>query len=63
MKEAVEGGAGHDRIAGKDVSPFGEGLIGSDDGSSVLFVAVADHLEEHGRTGVIETEITHFIDD
>lgn len=28
VQEAVEGGAGHDGIAGEDVRPFGEGLVG-----------------------------------
>ena len=47
MQETVESGAGHDRVTGKDVSPFGKGLLGSDDGCGVFLVTVADDLEEH----------------
>ena len=63
VQQAVEGGASHDRIAGEDVRPFGEGFIGGDDGGGVLFVAMADDLEEHGGAGLIEAEIADFVDD
>lgn len=63
VQEAVEGGAGHDGITGEDVRPFGEGFVGSHDGGGVLFVTMADDLEEHGGAGLIEAEVADFIDD
>jgi len=46
VEKAVEGGGGHDGVAGEDLAPVGEGLVGGDDGGEVLFVAHADDLEE-----------------
>jgi hypothetical protein len=63
MQETVESSAGHDRVAAKDVGPLGRGLVGSDDGGGVFLVAAADDLEEHGGAGLIEVEITDFVDD
>jgi hypothetical protein len=63
MQKAIESGAGHDRVTGKDVSPLGKGLVGSDDGGGVFLVTVADDLEEQGGAGLIEAEITDFVDD
>ena len=63
MQKTVEGGACHDGVTGKDVCPFGKGLIGGDDSGRVFLVTVADDLEEHGGAGLIETEITNFVDD
>lgn len=45
------------------MGPFGKGLVGGDDGGGVLFVTMADNLEEHGRHGLIEAEVADFIDD
>jgi hypothetical protein len=63
MQEAIESGAGQNRVTGKNVSPFGKGLIRSDDGRGVFFVTVANDLEEHGGASLIETEVADFIDD
>jgi hypothetical protein len=46
VEESVQGGGGHDRVAGKDMAPLGEGLVGGDDGGELPFVADADDLEE-----------------
>ena len=42
MQKTVEGGACHDGVTGKDVCPFGKGLIGGDDSGRVFLVTVAD---------------------
>jgi hypothetical protein len=54
---------GHNRIIGEDVGPFGNRLDGSDDGGGDFLVAVADNLKEHGGAGLVEAEITDFVDD
>ena len=54
--------AGHDGITAKDVSPFSEGLVGSDNDGVVFLVSVADDLEEHGSAGRVEAEVADFID-
>jgi hypothetical protein len=63
MQEAVESGAGHDGVTSEDMSPFGKGLIGSDDCCGVFLVTVANDLEEHCSARLIEAEITDFVDD
>ena len=63
MEEAVEGGGGHDGVAGEDLAPFGESLVGGDDGRVLLLVAHADHLEKQGGLLGIEPEVADLIDD
>jgi hypothetical protein len=63
MQEAIKCGTGHDGIAGKDMSPFGEGFVGGDNDGSVFLISVADNLEEQGSSGGIQAEVADFIDD
>ncbi len=46
VKESIEGGGGHDGVAGEDVAPVGEGFIGGNDRGGLFFVAATDNLDE-----------------
>ena len=46
MQEAVEGGGGHDGVAGENLAPIGEGFIAGQHDGLLLFVALADGLEQ-----------------
>jgi hypothetical protein len=61
MREAVEQGSGHFRIA-KDARPFAEGQIGGDDDRGA-FVETADHVEQELSAGLREGEIAKLVED
>ncbi len=63
VKQAVQRGGGHDRVAGEDLAPVGEGLVAGQDDGLLLFVAFADGLEEQANVGLFKREIADFIDD
>lgn len=62
VQEAVQGGAGHDGVAGEGVAPVAEGFVGGDDRGGLFVVALADHLEEERGLVVVEAEVVDFID-
>lgn len=63
VQEAVERGAGHDGVAGEDVGPFTEGLVGGEHDRPARVVALADDLEEQRGLGLIEGEVADLVDD
>lgn len=54
---------GHDGIAGEDMAPFGEGLVGGDDGGGLFLVTATDDLEEQRRLLVVEPQIADLVND
>jgi hypothetical protein len=60
MDEAVDGGERHG-LAGENLSPFAEGLIGRDEDGAAL-VAGADELEEDAGLGLILGDISQIFD-
>ena len=50
MEQAVQGGGGHDGIAGKDFGPVAEGFVGGENDGAVVVIALRDHLKE--KTGL-----------
>ncbi len=63
VQQTIEGGPGHDGVAGEDVGPFGEGFVGGEDDGSAGVVALADDLEQQRGLGLIEGEVADFVDD
>ena len=47
VEQAVEGGRGHDGIAGEDLAPLGEGLVAGEADRLFAFVALADDLDSN----------------
>ena len=60
MQDTIEDGRG-DGDVGKDLIPLGEGLIGSEDGGSLL-IAPCDQLEKQIRALDVHGEIANLID-
>ena len=63
MEEAVQGGGGHDGIAGEDLAPIAEGFVAGEDDAALGFVALADDLEEKAGLRCFQGEVADFIDD
>jgi len=63
VQEPVQGGAGHDRVIGKDLAPVGEGLVAGEDDGLAVFVALANDLEQERGLGGIEREVANLVDD
>src|SRR6185312_5787709 len=61
VEEAVQGGGGHDGVAGEDMAPFREGLVGGDDDGGLLFVAATDYLKEQRSLVAVEAEVADFV--
>jgi hypothetical protein len=61
VREAVQQGGGHFRIA-EDARPFAEGEIGGDDDRGA-FVETADQVEQKLSTGLREGEIAKLVED
>lgn len=63
VEEAVEGGAGHDGVAGEDVGPVGEGLVGGQHDGATGVVTLGDDLEEQRGLCLVEGEIADLVED
>ncbi len=57
MKQTIEGGGGHNGIAGEHLAPFGERLVAGEDDRLLALIALADNLEQQGGLGTIERQI------
>ena len=63
VQEPIESSAGEDGVAGEDIGPVAEGLVGGDDDGVIALVAVAEDLEEEAGLCRVETEVADLIDD
>ena len=50
VQEVVEDCGGQDRVAGEDLGPVSEGLVGGDDAGQVSLVTDSDDLKQTRRT-------------
>ena len=58
VKQAVEDGGGHDRIA-EDLAPFADGAVAGDE-QAAAFVAARHELEEEVRGVRLERQVARF---
>ena len=62
VQEAVENSRGDGGVVVEDLGPLFVGLIGRDDGRSLL-VTAADDLEEQIGAGLVDRQVTEFVHD
>ena len=63
MQQAIEGGRGHDGVAGEDLAPIGEGLVAGQDDRLSPLVALADDLKEQAGLVRLEGQVADLVDD
>ena len=63
MGQAIQRSRGHDVVISKDLCQVGEGLVAVGDDRLVLFVALADGLDEQAGMGLLPRQITDLTDD
>ncbi len=63
VQEPVEGGAGHDGVAGEDLGPVGEGFVGGEHDGPAGVVALGDDLEQQRGLGRFEGEVADLVED
>ena len=63
MQQAIQSCSGHDGIASEDLSPVGEGLVAGQNDRLLLFISLADGLQEQAGVRGFEREVADFIDD
>ena len=62
MEEPIEHGGSEGGIVVEDAGPLFEGLVGREN-NGTMFIALADDLEEQVGTGLIDRQVTEFIND
>lgn len=62
VKEPIEGRRGHDRVAGEDVAPIGEGFVACDDDGLLLLITTGDDLKEQAGLRGVESEVAGLVE-